>query len=118
MSLRIILMLFLAVLAGMAIAGARAQSGAHAEGHAEGHDTYSTWQRPDVGGSCCNDSDCRPTRAYLGEDGRWRAWDGLGWIIIPPGKVLPTDLAKDGRSHICASPEGAVYCFSPAGPRS
>lgn len=77
------------------------------------HDPYSTWQQPDVPGmSCCNRDDCRPTRAYLGDDGRWRAWDGLGWLVVPPGKMLPTDLAGDGRSHLCER-GGRVLCFTP-----
>lgn len=82
------------------------------------HDPYSEWHAPDNPGlSCCNGDDCRPTRAWLGDDGRWRAWDGLGWIIIPPGRVLPTDYAGDGRAHLCEK-LGAVYCFSPSQPKS
>lgn len=65
------------------------------------HDGYNHWRAPDNPSvSCCDDSDCRPTRAYLGDDGRWRAWDGQQWLTVPPGKVLPTDLKGDGRSHL------------------
>ena len=86
-------------------------------GRADAHDIYSDWQRPDVGGSCCNAADCRPTRAFLGDDGRWRAWDGRGWLVVPPSKLLPTDKAGDGRSHLCAAPDGRVFCFSPTSPK-
>lgn len=97
---------------------ARAQSGQHGDGHAEMHGVYKEWRQPsNPAVSCCNDADCRPTRAYVGEDGLWRAWNGLKWLTIPAAKVLPTDLAGDGRNHLCELDE-YVYCFSPAGPRS
>ena len=81
------------------------------------HGPYSDWTAPDNPAlSCCNDSDCRPTRAYMGDDGLWRAWDGINWLTIPPGRVLPTDYAGDGRNHLCEK-MGAVYCFSPGQPR-
>lgn len=84
---------------------------------AAAHDPYMDWRQPDnPGASCCHGEDCRPTRAYIGEDGRWRAWDGLGWIIVPASKLLPTDLARDGRSHLCER-AGRVLCFSPTGPK-
>ncbi|MEI8154996.1 MAG: hypothetical protein WCG92_25980 [Hyphomicrobiales bacterium] len=58
--------------------------GAAREGRA--HDPYSTWTSPDNPNlSCCNDADCRPTRAYLVDDGLWRAWDGIVWLTVPPG---------------------------------
>jgi hypothetical protein len=80
---------------------------------ARGHDGYQNWYAPDNPKvSCCNDSDCRPTRAYLHEDGLWRAWNGAKWLIVPPGKVLPTDLKGDGRNHLCEKGDW-IYCFSP-----
>lgn len=81
------------------------------------HDPYTNWRVPENPAvSCCHGEDCRPTRAYMGEDGRWRAWDGLGWVIVPPGTVLPTDLAGDGRNHLCIR-AGRVLCFSPTMPK-
>ena len=81
------------------------------------HDPYSGWRAPDNPGmSCCDNNDCRPTRAYMGDDGLWRAWDGINWLTVPPGRVLPTDFAKDGRNHLCEK-LGAVYCFTPGQPR-
>lgn len=85
---------------------------------AAAHDPYSTWMQPDAPGmSCCHGQDCRPTRAYLGEDGHWRAWDGRQWLVVPSRKLLPTDHAGDGRNHLCER-AGRVLCFSPTGPKS
>lgn len=88
---------------------------------ARAHDPYGSWRVPNnPATSCCNAQtpnnpagDCRPTRAYMHDDGRWRAWNGYLWLTVPPEKVLPTDYAGDGRSHLCE--KGAyIYCFSPA----
>jgi len=78
-----------------------------------GHDIYHQWRKPDNPSvSCCDNRDCRPTRAYMGDDGLWRAWNGDQWLIVPPSVVLPTDYAGDGRSHLCE--QGTyIYCFSP-----
>ncbi|WP_428673739.1 hypothetical protein [Reyranella sp.] len=82
------------------------------------HADYKQWRQPDQPGmSCCNDADCRPTRAFKDDFGHWRAWDGRRWLFVPPAKVLAPDLLRDGRSHLCASPEGNVYCLSPAEPK-
>ncbi len=92
---------------------AMAQSGAHGDGHAEMHDVYKHWHPPlNPGTSCCNDADCRPTRAYVDGEGRWRAFNGSAWLVIPQERVLPADYAGDGRSHLCEK-DGFVYCFSP-----
>lgn len=112
-------------LAGFAVGRATAQEPDGIHGHAEMHDVYRNWHSPsNPNVSCCNGQsasdphgDCRPTRAYIGDDGLWRAWNGLKWLTIPPSKVLPTDLAGDGRSHLCELDE-FIYCFSPASPRS
>lgn len=104
-------MLFLAVLiVGFAIAAIKRP--------AHGHDIYSDWRVPNNPAvSCCNNSDCRPTRAYKEDDGLWRAWDGHGWLVVPAERLLPTDLAKDGRAHLCEK-GGWIYCFSPSEPKS
>lgn len=85
---------------------------------ARAHEPYNGWRqpdRPDV--SCCDNTDCRPVRAYLGEDGLWRAWNDVEWLTILPGKLLPPDFANDGRKHLCEK-EGRVFCFSPSRPKS
>ena len=92
--------------------------GQHGVGHAEMHDVYKAWHPPDnPKTSSCNNADCRPTRAYVDDNGTWRAWNGLLWLVVPPDRVLPTDFAGDGRSHLCES-KGYIYCFTPAPPRS
>ena len=78
-----------------------------------GHDIYHRWRKPDNPAvSCCDDGDCRPTRAWLGNDGLWRAWNGTTWLTVPREIVLPTDYGHDGRSHLCER-EGYIYCFTP-----
>lgn len=78
------------------------------------HVEYQKWQRPGGGGSCCNNEDCRPVRAYMDDDGSWRVWlDGV-WRYVPLSAVLPTDLAGDGRNHACVLKfNGVILCFSP-----
>ena len=51
------------------------------------------------------------------QDGQWRAWNGLRWLVVPSERVLPTDFAGDGRSHLCEK-QDFIYCFTPAPPRS
>jgi hypothetical protein len=105
---------------GAALVAARAQtvdteppSGRHGDGHAQMHDIYEHWHPPlNPGTSCCNNADCRPTRAYVDNEGQWRAWNGAAWLPVPQERVLPADYAGDGRSHLCEK-AGFVYCFTP-----
>jgi hypothetical protein len=98
-------------------------TGNRGDGHAENHDWYKELKQPDTGYSCCNgtangvEGDCRPTRAYLTEDGTWRAMIDGQWVPVPPRVVLK-QLAPDGRSHICASRSGLIYCFLGGSPKS
>ena len=118
----------------IASANARAQDahdhaqGGHAQGqrgqgHAENHDWYKELKQPGTGYSCCNgrsatsEGDCRPTRAYLNDDGMWYALLNGRWVPVPPRVVLQ-QLAPDGRSHICASKSGMIYCFLGGSPKS
>jgi hypothetical protein len=97
--------------------------GQHGQGHAQNHDWYRELKQPDTGYSCCNgtmngiEGDCRPTRAYLTEEGQWRALIDGQWVLIPPRVVLK-QLAPDGRSHVCASRNGMIYCFLGGSPKS
>jgi hypothetical protein len=97
--------------------------GLHGQGHAENHDWYQQLKQPGTGYSCCNgtingvEGDCRPTRAYLNDDGQWYAQVDGRWVLVPPRVVLQ-QLAPDGRSHICASKSGMIYCFLGGSPRS
>ncbi len=92
------------------------QTGQHGDGHAEHHDQYEQWKQPDNGASCCNNADCRPTRARMTDRETWEAWNGYRWIPIPPLKVLRMQ-SPDGRSHLCES-NGAVFCFLPGDTKS
>jgi hypothetical protein len=101
----------------------QAQTGNHGQGHAENHDWYKELKQPGTGYSCCNgttngiEGDCRPTRAYLQDDGTWRALVDGHWVEVPPRVVLK-QLAPDGNSHICASRSGLIYCFLGGSPKS
>ncbi len=98
-------------------------TGQHGQGHAQNHDWYQELKQPDTGYSCCNgttngiEGDCRPTRAYITEEGQWRALVDGQWVLIPPRAVLK-QLAPDGRSHICASRSCMIYCFLGGSPKS
>jgi len=100
----------------------RLDQGRHGEGHAQSHDWYQELKQPGSGASCCNgtingvEGDCRPTRAYLNDDGQWYALLEGRWILVPPRVVLK-QLAPDGRSHICASKSGMIYCFLGGSPK-
>ncbi len=91
------------------------------DGHAENHDWYRKLMQPGTGYSCCNGDerggDCRPTRAYQGEDGMWHAQVDGRWVTVPSRAVLK-DLAPDGNSHICASKGGYIFCFIGGSPKS
>jgi len=98
-------------------------TGQHGQGHAENHDWYKELKQPGTGYSCCNgtvngiEGDCRPTRAYIQDDGTWRALIDGRWVVVPPRVVLK-QLAPDGNSHICASRSGLIYCFLGGSPKS
>ncbi len=117
-----------ASVAASLVLGAAAQDhssidGQWGQGHAENHDWYKDLKQPGTGYSCCNGSfngvegDCRPTRAYLQEDGTWRAVIDGHWQLVPPRVVLQR-LAPDGNSHICAGKSGMIYCFIGGSPKS
>ena len=97
-------------------------AGRHGQGHAENHDWYQQLKQPGTGFSCCNgttngvEGDCRPTRAYLNDDGNWYALLDGRWVPVPPRVVLK-QLAPDGSSHICASKSGLIYCFLGGSPK-
>ncbi|MGE0424561.1 MAG: hypothetical protein AB7O88_20045 [Reyranellaceae bacterium] len=97
--------------------GAQAQDGQHGVGHAAHHEWYKTLISPQTGASCCNNEDCRPTRAYVDDDGAWHALLDGQWISVPREKVLNTK-APDGNSHICANQFGMIFCFVGGVPKS
>ncbi|MBX3500453.1 MAG: hypothetical protein KF889_13470 [Alphaproteobacteria bacterium] len=89
---------------------APAQDGHHGLGHAEMHDWYRTLRHPFTGRLCCDNRDCRPTRAYVDDEGYWRAMLDGHWVLVPDDVVLK-NASPDGRSHICANERGVIFCF-------
>lgn len=83
---------------------------------ARAHDHYTSWKQPANGASCCDNRDCRPTRARMTDAETWQAWDGERWIDIPPHTILKMQ-SPDGRNHLCEA-YGVVFCFLPSGPKS
>lgn len=77
---------------------------------ATAHDFYTDWKQPGTNASCCDNRDCRPTRAYRDDDGVWRAQIGGAWVRVPADRVLKL-VAPDGNSHICANQAGTILCF-------
>lgn len=133
-----VLAIALAIAAGIFIGSPRAQAqdcvfGSFGCGHHENHEQYKGWHRTpteeqrssgEKGIHCCKEGDCRPTRASKGnpdrpgeDDDTWYAWNGKRWLRVPPEAMLPADILKDGRNHICASEYDNVWCFSPTGPK-
>ncbi len=94
-----------------------------AQHHHELHqDHYKRWQRPDVGGSCCNarftgegeePGDCEPTTAIL-RGGQWFAWlrDQSRWVEVPDGVILREMNPTPESAHICFAYD-RVLCFVP-----
>ena len=116
-------MAYAAALMLVAAPAAAQQPGDRGFQHGQHHDWYQELKQPGTGYSCCNgtingiEGDCRPTRAYLTEEGQWRALIDGKWVLVPPRAVLK-QLAPDGRSHICASRSGMIYCFIGGSPKS
>jgi hypothetical protein len=81
------------------------------------HGLYTDWERPDVGGSCCNDADCSAVSDVRISGGRYEVLFQSRWITVPPEKVLHGVPNPDGNPHLCAIPlkDGGVtiFCFLP-----
>ena len=117
-ALAVTALLFVALLSVRAFAQ---DSGFQNHGHAENHDWYRKLNQPGTSYSCCNGDaqggDCRPTRAFLGDDGFWHAQVDGRWVTVPK-RAEVKDLAPDGNSHICASKGGYIFCFIGGSPKS
>jgi hypothetical protein len=107
------------ILGGWALAQ---DQGMRGQGHTENHDWYQDLKQPGTGYSCCNgtvngaEGDCRPTRAYMNDEGVWYALLEGRWVQVSPNVVLD-QMAPDGRSHICANKTGRIYCFLRGSPK-
>lgn len=108
------------LIVSMAARDGLAQSTHHHEFH---NDHYRTWQRPDVGGSCCNarlqeeegeeTGDCEPTTAEFRGD-RWFAWlrEQARWVEVPHEVILRELNPSPEKAHLCFAYE-RVLCFLP-----
>jgi hypothetical protein len=111
----LVMILFLTLLAP---AVAPAEEHDHGKLGAAG-EFYAKWQMPNGGNprisSCCNKNDCYATTIKQ-VAGVWvgRQREPGRWIVIPDGKLeenLPDERkTPDGQSHMCANPNGVLYC--------
>ena len=120
--------LMIAVMAGTSFSAMpsplKAEETYHGHGHSELHHWYRRLMRPDFPSyRCCNDQDCRPTRARWNK-GHWEAQKDGRWIRIPNEKIS-REQSIDSRPHICAPPTSHpkfhadyVFCFVKPGPGS
>ena len=92
-----------------------AQETHHHEGQTEAVDRfYSTWMMPDVPTqSCCNKLDCYSSERVEYRNRHW--WflhrETGKMVMVPDYKIELNRDNPDGRNHVCANPEGFVYCF-------
>lgn len=86
-------------------------------------DWYRSLRQPS-GVSCCDESDCAPTR-YRWAGDHWEAWlgpkwqdgpnpGGERWVAIPKEVVIAGKHEEEGRAVLCAHPVSQViFCFVP-----
>ena len=97
----------------------RAQEIHHHEGQtAEVDRFYSTWMQPDYPTqSCCNKTDCYSPDKTEFKNGQW--WfehrETGRMFPVPAHKIEQNRDSPDGRNHVCANPQGYVYCFKIGG---
>lgn len=81
--------------------------------HHKNHNDYSTWQRPDGLGSCCNHTDCDIVKELsMDEQGQRRVlWRGEVYSV-PEEVYLKNKVSPDGNAHACIIGY-KVVCFVP-----
>lgn len=75
----------------------------HGVGHAKNHSMYKGWLTK-KGGSCCNNQDCRPTKAkyvILYDQEMYRVEVNGVWCLVPVSAARPYT-PRDGQAHVCA----------------
>lgn len=78
------------------------------------HEPYSGWTIPGQNKSCCNTTDCAPTRAKF-ERGNWWAFVNSKriWIKVPDDRIVRYK-TEDTDAHLCYGETfGEVFCFRP-----
>lgn len=93
-------------------------------GDAQSHGHYTSWQRPDGKGSCCNDYDCAPAKARVLGHNEYEVWIPQlnRWEKVPQSVILDSKQypSNDGSYHACYvlsggdAGEGVVtwFCFN------
>ena len=74
---------------------------------------YSGWERPDVGGSCCNNMDCHTATARYRDD-HWEVFIEAQWVVVPDAKIIKNLPENPTQAHICHSGH-TIYCFAVGG---
>jgi hypothetical protein len=74
---------------------------------------YKSLKNPISGGSCCDESDCRPIEARL-RDSHWEILVGTEWQVVPDERVLKRD-NQDGRPIACIYGDELLCFVPPAG---
>jgi|LNFM01.2.fsa_nt_gb hypothetical protein len=76
-------------------------------------DWFQSLRVPGTPISCCDESDCKRTKARLGHAGYEAQTPDGRWISIPETSVIR---GKPNLAHepvLCLAPPSAVYCFVP-----
>lgn len=81
---------------------------------------FRSLERPDVGGSCCDRSDCREVSSRIGPSG-YRVLLEPGvfpvaepqWVDIPAEKIIKGKSNPTGRGVVCWLPYMGVICYAP-----
>lgn len=100
---------------GLVVASHSQESDVHSHMGNVGH-FYQTWMRPEKREySCCSDKDCYATE-FKAVGGTWfylhretGTWKPIPAELLEDNTADPRD-SPDGRNHICANPEGFVFC--------
>ena len=73
-------------------------------------DWFRSLMRPDVGTSCCDDSDCKADEKAYFRDGSW--WTNVNGTMqpVPDAKILKNKDSWDGRAYACIF-QNQILCF-------
>lgn len=66
-----------------------------------------------VNGSCCDEADCKPTKAEH-RDGQWWAEVDGTMQPVPNERIVRNPVSYDGRAYVCVW-GGVILCFIPPG---
>lgn len=117
---------FLGILISLATAAETGQS------TRERSQWFRSLERPDVGGSCCDISDCHQTSAEWrgGAGGQWFAAINGRMRAIRPELIVKNPVSIDGEAYVCHGADivdeenpsditlGQIFCFIPPSPGS